>query len=125
MPARLRKAHSTSIIDLGGGESTLVDDLLAHEYSYLSVLDVSPAAIDVTKRRLGHAAERIHWIIGDITNAELPPSAYDLWHDRAVFHFLRSVNERAAYVRQVAKEVRPGGHVLMSTFGPENPTKCT
>jgi SAM-dependent methyltransferase len=102
-----------------------VDDLLAHEYSNLSVLDVSPTAIDVTKRRLGYAAERVHWIIGDITNAELAPSAYDLWHDRAVFHFLRSVNERAAYVRQVAKAVRPGGHVLVSTFGPEGPTKCS
>jgi SAM-dependent methyltransferase len=122
---KVAKAHSTSIIDVGGGESTLVDDLLAHEYSNLSVLDVSPTAIDVTKRRLGHAAERVHWIIGDITNAELSPSAYDLWHDRAVFHFLRSVNERAAYVRQVAKAVRPGGHVLVSTFGPEGPAKCS
>jgi len=122
---KVAKAHSTSIIDVGGGESTLVDDLLAHEYSNLSVLDVSLTAIDVTKRRLGHAVERVHWIIGDITNAELAPSAYDLWHDRAVFHFLRSVNERAAYVRQVAKAVRPGGHVLVSTFGPEGPTKCS
>jgi SAM-dependent methyltransferase len=122
---KVAKAHSTSIIDVGGGESTLVDDLLAHEYSNLSVLDVSPTAIDVTKRRLGHAAERVHWIIGDITNAELSPSAYDLWHDRAVFHFLRSVNERAAYVRQVAKAVRPGGHVLVSTVGPEGPAKCS
>ena len=122
---KVAKAHSTSIIDVGGGESTLVDDLLAHEYSNLSVLDVSPTAIEVTKRRLGHAAERVHWIIGDITNTELSPSAYDLWHDRAVFHFLRSVNERAAYVRQVAKAVRPGGHVLVSTFGPEGPTKCS
>lgn len=122
---KVAKAHSTSIIDVGGGESTLVDDLLAHEYSNLSVLDVSPTAIDVTKRRLGYAAERVHWIIGDITNAELAPSAYDLWHDRAVFHFLRSVNERAAYVRQVAKVVRPCGHVLVSTFGPEGPTKCS
>lgn len=122
---KVAKARSTSIIDVGGGESTLVDDLLAHEYSNLSVLDVSPTAIEVTKRRLGHAAERVHWIIGDITNTELSPSAYDLWHDRAVFHFLRSVNERAAYVRQVAKAVRPGGHVLVSTFGPEGPTKCS
>ena len=122
---KVAKAHSTSIIDVGGGESTLVDDLPAHEYSNLSVLDVSPTAIEVTKRRLGHAAERVHWIIGDITNTELSPSYYDLWHDRAVFHFLRSVNERAAYVRQVAKAVRPGGHVLVSTFGPEGPTKCS
>ncbi len=114
-----------SIIDVGGGESTLVDDLLARGYLNLSVLDVSPTAIDVTKRRLGHAAERVHWVIGEITNADLSPNNYDLWHDRAVFHFLRTAEERAAYVRQVAKAVRSGGHVLVSTFGPEGPTKCS
>jgi SAM-dependent methyltransferase len=122
---RVTPARSTSIVDVGGGESTLVDDLLARGYSNLSVLDVSSTAIDVTKKRLGHAAERVHWIIGDITNADLLPKAYDLWHDRAVFHFLRTMDERAAYVRQVAKAVRSGGHVLVSTFGPEGPTKCS
>ncbi len=122
---KVAPARSTSIIDVGGGESTLVDDLLARGYLNLSVLDVSPTAIDVTKRRLGHAAERVHWVIGEITNADLSPNNYDLWHDRAVFHFLRTAEERAAYVRQVAKAVRSGGHVLVSTFGPEGPTKCS
>jgi SAM-dependent methyltransferase len=122
---RVAPARSTSIIDVGGGESTLVDDLLARGYINLSVLDVSPTAIDVTKRRLGYAAERVHWIVGDITNADLSPNAYDLWHDRAVFHFLKTMDERAAYDRQVAKAVRSGGHVLVSTFGPEGPTKCS
>ncbi len=122
---KVAPARSTSIIDVGGGESTLVDDLLVRGYLNLSVLDVSPTAIDVTKRRLGHAAERVHWVIGEITNADLSPNNYDLWHDRAVFHFLRTAEERAAYVRQVAKAVRSGGHVLVSTFGPEGPTKCS
>jgi SAM-dependent methyltransferase len=122
---KIAPARSSSVIDVGGGESTLVDDLLACGYQNISVLDVSPTAIDVTKRRLGHTAERVQWIVGDITDAELLPNAYDVWHDRAVFHFLRTTDQRTAYVRQVAKAVRSGGHVLVSTFGPEGPTKCS
>ncbi|MGO9515999.1 MAG: class I SAM-dependent methyltransferase [Candidatus Korobacteraceae bacterium] len=122
---KIAPARSSSVIDVGGGESTLVDDLLACGYQNISVLDVSPTAIDVSKRRLGHAAERVQWIVGDITDAELSPSAYDVWHDRAVFHFLRTTDQRTAYVRQVAKAVRSGRHVLVSTFGPEGPTKCS
>ncbi len=118
-------ARSVSIIDVGGGESTLVDDLLARGYQNITVLDVSQTAIDVTKQRLVQAAERIQWITGDITKADLAPNAYDVWHDRAVFHFLRAIDERAAYIRQVAKAVKSGGHVLVSTFGPEGPTKCS
>jgi SAM-dependent methyltransferase len=122
---KIAPARSTSIIDVGGGESTLVDDLLARGYQNISVLDVSPTAIDVTKRRLGQAAKHVQWIIGDIASADLSPNAYDLWHDRAVFHFLKRIDERGAYVRQVSKAVRSGGHVLVSTFGPEGPTKCS
>ena len=114
-----------SIIDVGGGESTLVDDLLAHNYRNITILDVSPTAIDVTKKRLGSAAEHVQWIAADITTAELPSGAYDVWHDRAVFHFLTKMDQRIAYVRQVARAVKPGGHVLVSTFGPEGPTKCS
>jgi ubiquinone/menaquinone biosynthesis C-methylase UbiE len=115
----------TSIIDVGGGESTLVDDLLARGYQNISVLDVSPTAINVTKKRLGQAAERVRWIVGDITNAELSANTYDVWHDRAVFHFLGRTDERTAYVRQVVKAVKSGGHVLVSTFGSEGPTNCS
>jgi SAM-dependent methyltransferase len=117
--------RSASIIDVGGGESTLVDDLLVRGYEHITVLDVSRTAIDVTKRRLGQAAEGVLWIAGDITKVELAPSAFDAWHDRAVFHFLTSVEQRIAYVQQVARAVKPGGHVLVSTFGPEGPTKCS
>ena len=122
---KVAPSRSACIIDVGGGESTLVDDLLAHGYQNITVLDVSQTAIDVTKRRLGRTAERVLWITGDITKAELELCAYDLWHDRAVFHFLTSVEQRIAYVRQVARAVKPGGHVLVSTFGPEGPTKCS
>jgi len=119
------QAHGASIIDVGGGESTLVDDLVAQGYQDLTVLDVSSTAIDVTKKRLGPAAERIQWLIGDITRLELEAARYDVWHDRAVFHFLTVPDEREVYVRQVIRAVKPGGHVIVSTFGPEGPKKCS
>ena len=122
---RAAGAHSACIVDVGGGESTLVDDLLARGYQNITVLDISETAIDATKKRLGTAAEHVSWLVGDITKIQLAPNTYDLWHDRAVFHFLITPEQRAAYVRQVAAAVRPGGHVIVSTFGPEGPTKCS
>lgn len=116
---------SASIIDVGGGESTLVDDLLARGYQNITVLDISQTAIDVTKERLKALAERVHWITTDVTKADLAPSAYDVWHDRAVFHFLTSIEQRVAYVRNVARAVKMGGHVIVGTFGPEGPTSCS
>ncbi len=117
--------RSASIIDVGGGESTLVDDLLDDGFQNITVLDVSQAAIDVNKTRLGEKKTRVHWIVADITSVELTPKVYDVWHDRAVFHFLTGQEQRAAYVRQVARSVKHGGHVIVSTFGPEGPTKCS
>jgi len=114
-----------SIIDVGGGESTLVDDLLEQEFQNITVLDVSQAAIDVNKARLGERAKEVHWIVADITRVDLEAQAYDVWHDRAVFHFLTSPQQRADYVRQVAQSVRSGGYVIVSTFGPDGPTKCS
>ncbi len=117
--------RGVSIIDVGGGESTLVDDLLARGYQNITVLDVSQTAIHVTQKRLGAASEGVQWVTADIVNGELAPNTYDVWHDRAVFHFLTAMDQRVAYVRQVARAVKPGGHVLVSTFGPEGPTKCS
>jgi 2-polyprenyl-3-methyl-5-hydroxy-6-metoxy-1,4-benzoquinol methylase len=122
---RAADARSASIIDIGGGESTLVDDLLARSYVNITVLDVSQTAIDVTKKRLGLAAEQIRWLVADVTVAELEPGVYDVWHDRAVFHFLTAMEQRIAYVRNVARSVKRGGHVIVSTFGPEGPAKCS
>jgi 2-polyprenyl-3-methyl-5-hydroxy-6-metoxy-1,4-benzoquinol methylase len=117
--------YSASVIDVGGGESTLVDDLLARGYQNITVLDISQTAIDANRKRLGRASERVHWLVTDITKTDLDPSAYDVWHDRAVFHFLTMTSDRVAYVRQVALAVKPGGHVIVSTFGPEGATKCS
>ena len=117
--------RSASIIDVGGGESTLVDDLVVRGYRNITILDISQTAVDVTKKRLGSVSENVRWLIGDITSTELEPYSYDVWHDRAVFHFLTAMDERISYVRQVAKSVKRGGHVIVSTFGPEGPTKCS
>lgn len=119
--------RTARIIDVGGGESTLVDDLLARGYESITVLDISQKAIDVCRKRLGRAAERVHWIAADITQAELElgPPQFDVWHDRAVFHFLTTERERAAYVHRVTRSVKIGGHVIVGTFGPEGPTRCS
>lgn len=122
---RSARDRSASIIDVGGGESTLVDDLLARGFQNVTVLDVSQVAIEATKKRLGRDADRVHWLVADATQVELEPKAYDVWHDRAVFHFLTDAQQRMAYIRQVARSVVSGGHVIVSTFGPEGPTKCS
>ena len=114
-----------AIVDVGGGESTLVDDLLEAGYRTLSVLDISQAAIDVTRARLGDRAGRVDWRVGDITQIALPHGAFDVWHDRAVFHFLTDAAARAAYVDCLLNAVRPGGQAIIATFGPEGPQQCS
>jgi ubiquinone/menaquinone biosynthesis C-methylase UbiE len=115
----------SAIIDVGGGEATLVDDLLARGYSDVTVLDISAAALEATRSRLGAKAAGVSWICGDVTELVLPPARYDVWHDRAVFHFLTDPAQRAAYVRQVERSVRVGGYVIVGTFGPQGPTRCS
>lgn len=117
--------RGASIVDVGGGESTLVDDLMAQGYQALTVLDVSQAALGKSQQRLGDAARRIRWIAGEVTEAALPERAYDLWHDRAAFHFFTQPEQRAAYVRRLTASLRNGGQVIMATFGPEGPQKCS
>jgi 2-polyprenyl-3-methyl-5-hydroxy-6-metoxy-1,4-benzoquinol methylase len=120
-----RRDRSVSIIDVGGGASTLVDDLIERGYGNITVLDISQAALDVAQHRLHQAAESIRWLRADVTQSSFPARSFDVWHDRAVFHFLTKPEDRLAYVRSVATAVRPGGHVIVSTFGPEGPTKCS
>lgn len=114
-----------AIIDVGGGESTLVDDLLAEGYSDVTVLDISAVALAAAARRLGKSASRVKWIEADITAVELPENAFDLWHDRAVFHFLMSAQSRAAYVAAVLRSLKSGGHLIVATFGETGPEQCS
>lgn len=117
--------RSSRIIDVGGGESTLADDLLARGYSNLTVLDISHIAIDVTQARLGELARHVEWLTADMTKTNLPGNTYDVWHDRAVFHFLTSAGDRGAYVQKVRESVKRGGYVIVGTFGLEGPEKCS
>jgi 2-polyprenyl-3-methyl-5-hydroxy-6-metoxy-1,4-benzoquinol methylase len=102
---------SSSIIDVGGGESTLADDLVSRGYQNVTVLDISETAVNVSKQRMREAADHIHWLVADVLALELEPLAYDVWHDRAVFHFLTTMEQRIAYVQNVARSVKRGGHV--------------
>jgi 2-polyprenyl-3-methyl-5-hydroxy-6-metoxy-1,4-benzoquinol methylase len=113
------------IIDVGGGASTLVDDLLADGYANVTVLDISGAALHVAQQRLGPMASNVTWLEASILDVELPQKFYDLWHDRAVFHFLTNEDDRARYVAAVKRSVKTGGHVIVATFAADGPLRCS
>lgn len=122
---RTQLPTSARIIDVGGGEATLVDDLLDAGYSNVSVLDISANAIQGCKQRLGARADKVHWYVADVLEQQFELESFDVWHDRAVFHFLTSDQHRAAYVRQVVHALKPGGYAIVGTFGPEGPAQCS
>jgi SAM-dependent methyltransferase len=113
-----------AMIDIGGGESRLVDALLDEGFDTLTVLDLSERALAAAKARLGPRSAQVVWIAADVT-AWKPSETYDLWHDRAAFHFLTGAADRASYAERVASAVRPGGHVIIGTFGPDGPERCS
>ena len=114
-----------AIIDIGAGRSTLVDDLLARGFRDLCALDISAEALAQSRARLGAAGQGVRWIEGDVLDAQLPPARYELWHDRAVFHFLTEPAERKRYVAQCLRSLRVGGHALIATFAADGPEKCS
>ncbi|HKW40965.1 MAG TPA: class I SAM-dependent methyltransferase [Gemmatimonadales bacterium] len=122
---RVRPPPNGGIIDVGGGASTLIDDLLDGGYHDLTVLDLSATALAESRTRLGARAGSVRWIEADILNASLPQGRYSIWHDRAVFHFLTEPADRASYIVQVRRAVRPGGFVLVASFADDGPTRCS
>lgn len=116
---------SANIIDVGGGASTLVDDLLNEGYAHLSVLDLSAAALSIARSRLGEAASQVKWLQADVTQLEIETHSVDVWHDRAVFHFLTTQMDRDRYVASVLKAVKPGGYVIVATFAEDGPEQCS
>lgn len=114
-----------AIIDVGGGDSSLVDDLLNADYSNVTVLDISAPALKRSKARLGSAANTVTWLTTDITRATLQANAYDLWHDRAMFHFLTDPASRDAYIGLCTTAVKPGGTLIIATFATDGPEQCS
>lgn len=116
--------RAAAIIDIGGGASRLVDALLQGGYRNLAVLDLSANALDIAKKRIGATASTVDWIVADATTWR-PAKTWDVWHDRAAFHFLTDPRDRAAYVERLRSAVAPGGHVIIATFAPDGPEKCS
>lgn len=116
--------QQSSIIDIGGGASRLVDTLMMQGYDDITVLDLSEAAMSIAKTRLGRRAFAVAWIAADATQWQ-PPRHYDVWHDRAAFHFLTDADDRAAYVARLTKALRPGGHAIIGTFAADGPERCS
>jgi 2-polyprenyl-3-methyl-5-hydroxy-6-metoxy-1,4-benzoquinol methylase len=115
----------TRVIDVGAGASVLVDNLLDAGYTRVTVLDIAASALATSQARLGERRMRVDWRVGDVTEADLPEAGYDIWHDRAVFHFLTRPEDRRRYVEQVWRAVRPGGFVIVATFGQNGPLQCS
>jgi SAM-dependent methyltransferase len=120
-------AHKNErIIDIGGGASTLVDDLISSDFSNIAVLDISHSAIQTARLRLGSKADTVQWLESDIARpGALPAQYYHVWHDRAVFHFLTDSQDRQHYIENVRRSVIPGGTVIVATFATDGPTRCS
>lgn len=114
----------SAIIDIGGGASRVVDGLIVRGFEDVTVLDVSAAALKVAKARLGEKAEQVHWLVADVTAWE-PARAYDVWHDRATFHFLTDAADQAAYVARLRRALRAGGYAIIGAFAPDGPEMCS
>jgi len=122
--AEIGATPSAAVIDIGGGASRLVDHLIDQGFSDVTVLDLSAAALEATKARLGERAGRVHWLVADATTWE-PSRAYDIWHDRAAFHFLTEARDRAGYIARLSQALKLGGHAIIATFALDGPEKCS
>jgi SAM-dependent methyltransferase len=122
--AQVGATPTSAILDIGGGASRLVDHLIDRGFQDVTVLDLSEAALESAKARLGALAAKVHWIVADATGWE-PQNAYDIWHDRAAFHFLTEDRDRAAYVARLERALRTGGYAVVATFALDGPERCS
>jgi ubiquinone/menaquinone biosynthesis C-methylase UbiE len=114
----------SAIIDIGGGASRLVDSLIRRGFGDVTVLDLSAAALEAAKARLGKDAARVNWIVADATTWE-PQKSYEIWHDRAAFHFLTDEHDRSAYIARLGRALKVGGHAVIATFALDGPERCS
>lgn len=117
-------SENASIIDIGGGDSFLIDNLLEHGFEQLTVVDISKRALDRAKARLGARASKVQWLQGDIASFS-PKGPFDCWHDRAAFHFLTTDEQVAHYVQSATTAIKKGGYLILATFAEDGPTKCS
>ena len=122
--AQVGATSTSAIIDIGGGASRLVDNLVERGFEDVTVLDLPEAALEAAKDRLGGRAAQVQWIVADATVWE-PVRAYDVWHDRAAFHFLTGDHDRAAYVVRLERALKVGGHAIIATFALDGPERCS
>jgi ubiquinone/menaquinone biosynthesis C-methylase UbiE len=122
---RVSPGRGASIVDVGAGASTLVDGLVRVGYDRITVLDISSSALDRTRKRLGDRAASVTWLQADVIAADLPEAAFDVWHDRAAFHFLTDHTDRARYIAQLRRTLRPHSHVIIATFAQDGPSRCS
>ena len=122
--AQVGATPASAIIDIGGGASRLVDNLIDQGFKDVTVLDLSEAALEAAKARLGGRAAQVHWIVADATVWE-PQKAFDIWHDRAAFHFLTEDRDRAAYVVRLERGLKVGGYAIIATFALDGPERCS
>ena len=115
---------AAAIIDVGAGSSTLADYLLEGGYKNITLLDISEHALGITRDRV-REPDKILWMVGDITEIALPAKCYDIWHDRAVFHFLTDTESQRRYVEQIRHALKPSGHLIIATFASDGPVKCS
>ncbi len=120
----LNLPKTAAIIDIGGGDSRLVDCLLDEGYTSITVLDISGKAHERAKARLGDRAAKVTWIVADVREFN-PTDSYDLWHDRAAFHFLTEDPDVAAYAKMASRSLNPGGALIIGTFSIKGPKKCS
>ena len=119
-----RPTPESSVIDIGGGASRLVDHLIDRGFRHVTVLDISQAALDAARARLGERGSEVEWVVADVTKWH-PAHTFDIWHDRAALHFLVDAADRSAYLDRLRQVVRPGGHVIIGTFAIDGPEKCS
>jgi SAM-dependent methyltransferase len=126
--AQVGARPASAVVDIGGGASRLVDNLVERGFQDVTVLDLSEAALEAAearlKARLGSRAAQVHWIVADVTVWE-PSKAYDIWHDRAAFHFLTEERDRAAYVARLERGLKVGGYAIIATFALDGPERCS